>query len=79
MYINGYKYQTEREAISARKKAADYYGFPVTPECTTIYFVDYTYSELDDFWYIRWCEGCTEVLGKPIKFEVSEPIMKSEI
>jgi len=77
--IKGYRFATEQAAIAARKQAADFYGLPVSPESTTIYFVDYIYSELDGFWYIRWCEGCTEVLGKPIEFEVTETIMKSEI
>lgn len=69
----GYRYYTEKEAMSARQTAADYYGLPVTPESTTIYFVDYTYSELDRFWYIVWCDGCTEILGKPIEFEITKP------
>jgi hypothetical protein len=79
MLINGYKYQTEREAMSARQKAADFYGLPVSTESTTIYFVNYQFASDDGFWYIVWCEGCTEVFGKPIKFEVTEPIMKTQI
>jgi hypothetical protein len=73
MTYKGYKYQTEQEAQQARQQAADYYGLPVTPESTTIYFVNYNYSELDEFYYIVWVEGCTEVLGEPINFEITEP------
>jgi len=69
----GYTYQTEQEAQQARQQAADYYGLPVTPESTTIYFVNYNYSEIDGFYYIVWVEGCTEVLGEPINFEITEP------
>jgi hypothetical protein len=73
MEYKGYKYQTEQEAQQARQQAADYYGLPVTPESTTIYFVNYNYSELDGFYYIVWGEGCTEALGEPIEFEITEP------
>jgi hypothetical protein len=73
MEYKGYKYQTEQEAQQAIQQAADYYGLPVTPESTTIYFVNYNYSELDGFYYIVWVEGCTEVLGEPIEFEITEP------
>ena len=74
--ITGYTYNSELEAQSARKKAADYYGLPVSPEDTTIYFVDYSYSLYDNFWYIIWCEGCTGVLGKPYDFIVNYPETK---
>lgn len=72
----GYTYKSEREAELARKKAADYYGFPVSPEDETIYFVNYSYSKLDGFWYIEWCEGCTEALGKSYEFIVNYPQTK---
>jgi hypothetical protein len=71
--MQGYKYKTETEAIAARQQAADYYGLPITPESMTIYFVNYQFASDDGFWYIVWCEGCTEVFGKPIEFEVIEP------
>lgn len=69
--INGYKYTSETQAISARKLCADYYGLPKTPENTTIWYVDYGYSELDNFYYIIWAEGVTEVLGPPTIFEIN--------
>lgn len=73
MIVQGYKYNTEQQAIEARKQAADYYGLPVTPDAITRYFVDYNYTEIDQFWYIVWCEGCTEALGEPTEFEITEP------
>ena len=70
MVYNGYKYNTEQEAIDARQAAADYKGFPV-PGGETLYWVDYNYSELDGFWYIQYSEGVEVVLGQPIEFEIT--------
>ena len=69
MYIKGYKYTTEQEAIDARKECADYYGLPKSPEDETIYWVDYNYSELG-FWYIIFDESIENILGKPTNFEI---------
>lgn len=60
----GYKYNTEQEAIAARQAAADYMGFPV-PGGETLLWVDFNYSELDGFYYIRHVEGLEAVLGEP--------------
>lgn len=73
----GYVYKFEQDAQSARKKAADYYGLPISIKDETTYFVNYLYSEIDNFWYIIWCEGCTEVLGNPYEFIVNYPENKS--
>jgi len=74
MLINGYKYNTEQEAINARKYCADYYGLPVTSEDTTKYWVDYETANLDTpiFWYIIFDESIREILGDPTTFEVTE-------
>lgn len=69
--INGYKYNIESEAKTARKLCADYYGLPKSPESTTIWYVDYSYSELDNFYFIIWAEGVTEVLGEPTIFDIT--------
>jgi len=61
----GYKYATETEAIAARKAAADYMGLPKNPNDTTIYWVNYNYSDLDGFWYITYVEGLESALGEP--------------
>jgi hypothetical protein len=63
--MQGYIFQTETEAIAARQAAADYMGLPKNPNDTTIYWVNYSYSELDGFWYIRHVEGLEAVLGEP--------------
>ena len=71
--MQGYKYNTEQEAINARQQAADYKGYPIRPNDVTIYWVDYSYSELDGFYYIRHVEGLEAVLGEPTEFEVTQP------
>jgi hypothetical protein len=63
--MNGYQYITEQEAIDARQQSADYMGLPVNPGDTTIYWVNYNYSEADGFYYIRHVEGLEAVLGEP--------------
>jgi hypothetical protein len=68
MYIRGYKYQTEQEAIDARKQCADYYGLPVSPEDVTQYWVDY--QTADDFFYIIFDESILPILGEPTEFYI---------
>jgi len=72
MTITGYKFTTEESAQTARKQAADYKGYP-KPGGQTLYWVDYTYSELDNFYYIRYVDGLEVVLGDPTDFEVTVP------
>ena len=62
--MNGYIFQTEQEAITARQQAADYKGYPINPGDTTIYWVNYNYSEADGFYYIRYVDGLEAVLGE---------------
>jgi len=70
--MTGYKYTTEQEAIDARSQAATYMGLP-NPTMDTLYWVNYNYSELDNFYYIQHVEGLEEVLGEPIEFTVTQP------
>jgi hypothetical protein len=69
--MQGYKYKTETEAMSARKAAADYMGLPKNPNDTTIYWVNYSYSELDGFYYITYVEGLEAILGEPIDITIT--------
>ena len=62
--MQGYIYNTEQEAIAARQAAADYMGLPV-PGCETLYWVNYSYSDLDGFWYIIYVDGLEAVFGEP--------------
>lgn len=62
--MQGYTFNTETEAIDARQQAADYMGLPVEGG-ETLYWVNYNYSELDGFYYIRHVEGLEAVLGQP--------------
>jgi hypothetical protein len=70
--MNGYKYNTETEAIAARQTAADYKGYPVEGG-ETLYWVNYSYSELDGFYYIQYVEDLEKALGEPIEFDVTFP------
>ena len=69
--MQGYKYNTETEAIAARKAAADYMGLPKNPNDTTIYWVNYNYSELDGFYYITYVDGLEAALGEPIDITIT--------
>lgn len=65
--MEGYIYNTEQEAIDARKLAADYKGLPVNPNDITIYWVNYQFSEPDNFYYIQYVEDLENVLGNPVE------------
>ena len=69
--MQGYTYNTEQEAITARQQAADYKGFPIRPHDKTIYWVNYSYSEIDGFWYISYVEGLEAVLGEPTDITIT--------
>jgi hypothetical protein len=69
-----YIFKTEEEAITARKIAADYMGLPKEPNSVTTYWVDYNYSELDEFYYIQYVEDLEKALGQPVDVEITQPI-----
>ena len=75
MEVTGYKYTNEQDAIDAREQCDVYYGIPVAPEDITQNWVDYNTANLDNpiFYYIRFDESLTVVLGEPITFEVTVP------
>ena len=68
--MTGYKYTTEQEAIDARDMAAVYKGYP-NPQGDTLYWVNYNYSQLDEFYYITYVDELENVLGQPIEFEIT--------
>jgi len=69
--MQGYTYNTEQEAINARKLAADYKGLPV-PNGRSLYWVGYNYASENEppFYYIRYVDGLEAVFGQPTEFEV---------
>lgn len=77
MTILGYKYLTEEDAQKARKDCSDYYGIPVSPEDVTQYLVDYQCAILDEppFWFIIYNESLVPILGEPIEFDITQPIL----
>jgi hypothetical protein len=68
--MQGYIFETEPEAIAARQTAAKYMGLPV-PNGETLYWVNYNYSELDEFYYITYVEGLEAVFGEPIDITIT--------
>tara|TARA_R110000787_G_scaffold279462_1_gene389618 strand:+ start:869 stop:1099 length:231 start_codon:yes stop_codon:yes gene_type:complete len=74
----GYKYNTEAEAINARKLSADYKGLPINPNDVTIYWVNYIYSKIDNFYYIKYTEGLNTVLGEPIELILTPPNLNNK-
>ena len=75
MEVNGYKYNTEQEAIDAREACDTYYGIPVAPDDVTQNWVEYETASLDNpiFYYITFDESLKVVLGEPTDFEVTTP------
>ena len=71
----GYKYTTEQEAMDARQLCATYKGLP-NPQGDTLYWVNYSYSSIDGTYYIQHVEGLESVLGTPIEFTVTIPILQ---
>lgn len=74
-FINGYQYNTEQEAINARKACDAYYGIPVSLDDVTQNWVNYQLAELNTppFWYITFDESLIPVLGQPSTFDVTTP------
>lgn len=68
--MTGYKYTTEQDVINARELCATYKGLP-NPQGDTLYWVNYNYSQLDNFYYITYVEELENVLGQPIEFEIT--------
>jgi hypothetical protein len=79
MEITGYKYANEQDAINARELLDTYYGIPVSPDSVTQNWCEYETANLDNpvFYFIRFDESLEVVLGQPITFEVTTPILPS--
>jgi hypothetical protein len=73
--INGYKFNTEQQAINAREIVDTYYGIPVAPDDVTQNWVDYQFAEFNtpQFWYIVFDESLTPILGTATTFAVVTP------
>ena len=67
----GYKYNTEQEAINARKLAANFKGLPLDSFETTLYWVNYEFSENDNFYFIIYVIDLEKVLGEPIELIIN--------
>jgi len=70
--INGYQYITEQEADNARILCNTHYGIPKSVDDVTQNWVLYNHASLNnpEFWFIKWDETLTDVLGQPTDFDV---------
>ena len=73
--INGYQYNTEQEAITARESVDLFYRIPVAPDDITQNWCDYQFAELNtpQFWYIVYDASLLPILGTATTFEVVTP------
>ena len=67
---SGYKFMTEQDAKNAVALAQEAKNLP---NDAVEYWVNYQYSELDDFYFIIYDDGIQNVLGEPVQFEVNFP------
>lgn len=76
-FINGYKFDTEQEAIDSREACDVYYGIPKSVDSVTQNWVDYKIAELNDpiFYYFIYDESLVPILGLPSTFEVVTPVI----
>lgn len=66
----GYKYIIEQDAINAVNECNLAYGYP--KQDTTTNWIDYQFSDLDDFYFIIFDESVRSILGEPIEFTITE-------
>lgn len=70
--MNGWKYNTEQEALNAVSLCDTHYGYP-KENCITQHWCWYNHAELDNFYYISYDETIEVVLGSPEEFDVTQP------
>jgi hypothetical protein len=68
--VLGYYWKDENIAIEKRKELSLYKGFPKENN-ETLYWINYDYSELDNFYYFPYIEEMENILGEPYEFEIS--------
>jgi hypothetical protein len=73
VYINGYKYINEDDALHAQNICRINEGLPKA-NGTTLQAVDVQFTSLNtpNFWYIVFCDE-SQILGEPTTFEVIQP------
>ena len=74
--LNGYKYNTEANAILAKSACDAFYGIPVGASSVTQNYTDYHYANQDSptFWYIKGDPSLVPVLGGTTTFTVNDSI-----
>jgi hypothetical protein len=69
--MTGYTYTTEQEAINARELCDNFYGYPIEGAVTS-HWINYQFSELDNFYFIIFDESVRTLLGDPIEFDLTD-------
>lgn len=74
--LNGYKYNTEADAILAKSACDAFYGIPVGASSITQNYTDYHYADQDNppFWYIKGDPSLIPVLGGTTTFTVNDSV-----
>ena len=74
--LNGYKYNTEADAILAKSACDAFYGIPVGASSITQNYTDYHYADQDSppFWYIKGDSSLVPVLGGTTTFTVNDSV-----
>jgi len=74
--LNGYKYNTEADAILAKSACDAFYGIPISVSSVTQNYVDYHYADQDSppFWYIKGDPSLVPVLGGTTTFTVNDSV-----
>ena len=69
--MQGYKFNTEAEAIQAQLECDTYHKIEIKEGYIAKHWTGYIYSELDGFWYITAHESLVPVLGTPIDITIT--------
>lgn len=67
----GYKYDTEQEVISAQTACDEYYNIVPKEGNIAKHWTGYSYSELDNFYYIPAHPSLIPVLGDPSDIKIT--------
>jgi hypothetical protein len=73
MVIEGYKYLSEADAITAQTSLNTHYGIPVSADAITRNWCSYNHESTSNFWYITWDSSFNVVLGDPISITLPDP------
>lgn len=74
VFIKGYIFQNEQDAINAREKCDIFYGIPISSYDITQNWCEYLFAEFQGFYYIIFEESLLPILGDPQDIEIIQPM-----